>query len=154
MNSGEAWIQLEAPALCPKWEYALLLSWCVGRVVRPGRDTCISQELNLICAFLLQDRTCRIEEDDQGRRKKMGRGNSVIQRQSLCPEPSEVRRQKAQKVPGGRAPESTHVQCICLSLSGRAELAVRQDSPGPVTLSVCTRSFIDTPLPCTPFQVS
>lgn len=136
MDIGEAWIQLGPPALYPKWECALLLSWCVGRVLRPGRDTCIGQELNLICAFPLQDCTCRIEEDDQGRRRKMGRGNSVIQRQSLCLDPSEVRGQKAQKVPGGRARESTHTQCSCLSFSGIAELAVRQTIQGQLLL-VC-----------------
>ena len=32
---------LGLPALCPQWECALPLSPCVGRVPRPGRDTCI-----------------------------------------------------------------------------------------------------------------
>lgn len=73
MDNGEAWIQLGAPALCPKRECALLLSWCVGRVLRPGRDTCIGRELNLICAFFLQDCTCGIEEDDRGGKRAEGR---------------------------------------------------------------------------------
>lgn len=70
LQTGERPGSSLGPQLFPKWECALLLSLCVGRVLSTGGDTCTGQELNPNCAFLLQDYTCRSEEVEQGWKEK------------------------------------------------------------------------------------
>lgn len=60
------------------------------RALRPSRDPCVGQELNLNYASLLQDCMCRTEEVDQG-----GGRNSVIKRQEFVPGPLRGERAEA-----------------------------------------------------------